>query len=240
MVNTAADRPQLSDFPRIVKGALVTLNPSLTTVTNTIAFQYNPETLSRSLQVQASDREGGSRSEVLRLEGAPIETIQLEAEFETTGPLQMGKEAVAATLGIAPQLAALETLIYPTSQWVKQNMEKARQGTLEIVPPEAPMTLFIWGVNRLLPVRLADFSITEEAYDINLNPIRAKVSLSLRVLNYNDLPWERGGEQLFLLHHKRKEQMAKTIRSSNLDALNISGVSGTSIAPLLVSPLLGS
>jgi hypothetical protein len=79
---------------------------------------------------------------------------------------------------------------------------------IEMVPMEAPMTLLVWGNKRVLPVRITNFSITEEAYDVNLNPIRAKVSLSLRVLNYNDLPWRNLGSQLFLAHHKSKEDMA--------------------------------
>ena len=82
------------------------------------------------------------------------------------------------------------------------------------------MTLFIWGYKRVLPVRLADFSITEEAYDINLNPIRAKVSLSLRVLSYNDLPWEQA-KKLFLPHHQKKARMAQTGRSRDLRVLRI-------------------
>ena len=70
------------------------------------------------------------------------------------------------------------------------------------------MTLLVWGVNRVLPVRITDFSITEEAYDVSLNPIRAKVSLGLRVLNYDDLPWGGRGARLFLGHHVQKELMA--------------------------------
>lgn len=223
----------ISEFPRLVKGALVTLDTSLKNVTNTIVFQYNPDTLTRSLQVQSIGGESGARAEPLRLQGPPIETIQLEAEFDTTGPLFPNTENATAEFGIYPQLSALETLIYPTTNWVKENFRLAEQGTVEIVPPEAPMILFVWGKQRVVPVRLADFSITEEAYDVNLNPVRAKVSLSLRVLNYNDLP-NNQGKLLFFPHHRKKENLAQSaLRGRNLSSLNIRGVAGNSLSSLL-------
>jgi hypothetical protein len=77
-----------------------------------------------------------------------------------------------------------------------------------VIPPVAPFTLFIWGPQRVLPVRVSDFSITEEAYDPNLNPIRAKVSLGLRVLSYNDFSVTHPGYYVFLAHQVVKETMA--------------------------------
>ncbi|NEP19679.1 MAG: hypothetical protein F6J97_22780 [Leptolyngbya sp. SIO4C1] len=219
---------QLSKYPKTVKGALVTLDTSLNNVTSTIVFQYNPDTLTRSLQVQSADGEDNSRLEPLRLSWPPVETITLEAEFDTTGPLPKGKEKTAAELGVYPQLAALETLVYPTSAHVKETMRQAADGTVEILPFDAPMTLFIWGKERLLPVRLTEFSITEEAYDVNLNPVRAKVSLGLHVLSYKDLP-EAMSRKLFLPHHERKERFSQLGRGRDLGELGIEGISGTSL-----------
>lgn len=194
--------------PKLPKGAIVAVDSVTNQIISTIAFQYNPETLSRTLQPQVAEGEGTAQSEALRLEGAPIETIQVEAEFDATDQLETAN-AIAIGFGIYPQLAALETLIYPESSQVVANMRRADMGMVEIVPMTAPMTLFVWGKNRVLPVRLTDFSISEEAYDVNLNPIRATVSLSLRVLNYNDLPWGQRGAKLFLGHHQMKEKMAR-------------------------------
>jgi hypothetical protein len=199
----------VSNFPNLRKGALVILEPTANKILDTIYFQFNPERLTRRLQIQASGREGGDRTEALRLKGAPIETISLEAEFDTTGPLPKVEQENALRFGIYPQLSALETLLYPSSTQIKDNMSQAEQGVLEIIPPQAPTTLLVWGPQRVLPVRLMDFSITEEAYDINLNPIRAKVSLSLRVLNYDDLPPNQRESKLFLAHHEAKENLAK-------------------------------
>ena len=191
--------------PRLMKGAIVGIdifNP----VSSVILFQYNPETLTRTLQAQTSG-EGGNPSEALRLQGAPQESITLDIEIDATDQLEKG-ENNATSMGIYPQLSALEMLIYPKSSLVIANTVLLAAGSIEIVPPIAPMTLFIWGPKRVLPVRLTSFSITEDAYDTNLNPIRAKVSLGLSVLNYNDLPVTHPGYHLFLAHQVVKETMA--------------------------------
>lgn len=202
--------------PRLLKGALVTLalpNP----IPTVIPFQYNPETLSRSLEIKAGGGEG-DRSEVLRLTGAPVESIKLDVELDATDRLAEGDEG-AVSLGIHPQLAALELLAYPQTGVVIANTILMALGTIEIIPPDAPFTLFIWGAKRVLPVRLSELSITEEAYDVNLNPIRAKVSLGLRVLTYNDLPLSHPGYGLFLAHQVVKEALAIVARANNLDAV---------------------
>ncbi|MBD2066026.1 hypothetical protein H6F93_00470 [Leptolyngbya sp. FACHB-671] len=206
--------------PKLPKGAIVTVDSSTNRVVSTVTFQYNPETLTRTLkpQVASGDGEEGAKAEALRVKGMPVETIKLDVELDATDQLEHA-EKNAVELGIYPQLSALETLIYPQSTQVVSNMQQSEKGMTEMVPMEAPMTLLVWGNKRVLPVRLTDFSITEEAYDVNLNPIRAKVSLSLRVLNYNDLPWGKPGAKLFLAHHKSKERMAVKGSVSNPSAL---------------------
>jgi hypothetical protein len=201
--------------PRLIKGALVgfdILNP----LASVIAFQYNPEKLSRSIQPQNMGSQSGDRSEVTRLTGPPVETIKLDAQIDATDDLESGN---ATTAGIYPQLSALEMLVYPKSAQVIANTVLLAAGTIEIVPPMAPFTLFIWGWKRVLPVRLTDFSITEEAFDTNLNSIRAEVSLSLRVLSYNDLSITHPGYHLFLAHQIAKETMATIGSVGNLAAV---------------------
>ncbi len=210
--------------PKVARGAIVGLdvfNP----LASVIVFQYNPDTLTRTLQAQGSG-EGGDRSEALRLKGAPIETIKLDAEIDATDQLETG-DSIATTMGIYPQLSAIEMLIYPKSALVIANTVLMALGTLEVIPPVAPLTLFIWGAKRVLPVRLTDFSITEEAHDVNLNPIRARVSLGLRVLSYNDLTLTNPGYHLFLAHQIVKETMA-TIGSVS----NLAGVAGGNVSLL--------
>jgi hypothetical protein len=142
----------------------------------------------------------------MRLKGAPVETIRLDLEIDATDQLER-TEGNATSLGVYPQLSALEMLIYPKSALVIANSILMAIGTIEVIPPAGPLTLFIWGPKRVVPVRVTEFSITEEAYDVNLNPIRAKVSLGLRVLSYNDLSLVDPGYTLFLAHQVAKEAM---------------------------------
>lgn len=191
--------------PRLLKGAIVgfdIMNP----LASVIIFQYNPETMNRSLTVKAKSNEGKT-SEVTRLEGAPEETIKLDIEIDATDQLEKA-DGVATKTGIYPQLSALEMLIYPKTTSVIANTALMEAGTMEIVPTEAPLTLFIWGVKRVVPVRLTQFSIEEEAYDTRLNPIIAKVSLSMSVLSYNELPASHPGYYVFMAHQMTKEAMA--------------------------------
>ena len=89
--------------------------------------------------------------------------------------------------GIAPQLSTLELLVYPSSAVLIANEVLSLIGTIEILPMSSNLTLFAWGTNRVTPVRLTAIEIAEEAFDPQLNPIRAKVALSMRVLNVNDV-----------------------------------------------------
>jgi hypothetical protein len=203
--------------PRLVKGAIIGIDP-FNPLASVIVFQYNPETLTRKVQAQVAGEQSSGRTEALRLAGAPVETITLSVEIDATDQLERPDPAVVA-MGIHPQLAALEMLLYPKTALVIANAVLAALGTIELIPAEAPLTLFVWGPKRILPVRLTDFSITEESYDVNLNPILAKVALSLRVLSYSDLPPSNPGYALFLAHQVIKETMATIGSVGNLAAI---------------------
>jgi hypothetical protein len=210
--------------PRLLKGGIVLIDPSTSAVLRIIALQYNPETLSRSLQIKAL-AEGGDRSDVMRLTGPPVETIKVDVEIDATDQLEFPDQNPSFTeLGIHPQLAALETIVYPANSQIQANNRLASSGTLEIVPMETPLTLFIWSKNRVLPVRLTDLSVTEEAFDPKLNPIRAKVSLGMRVLSVNDLPFEHKGSSLFMSYHQQKEALAAKALGGTLNALGITRI----------------
>jgi hypothetical protein len=211
--------------PRLLKGGIVLIDPNTSVVVRIIALQYNPDTLTRTLQVKGVGAEGGDRSEALRLKGPPVETIKLEAEIDLVDQSSMAVFDVQTTQpGIHPQLAALETILYPTSAQLQANNNLAQSGTLEIAPMEAPLTLFIFGESRILPVRLTDFSITEEAFDIALNPIRAKVSLGMRVLSVDDLGFSHKGGNLFMNYLKQKEQLAQRNVAGTFGTLGIGGI----------------
>ena len=211
--------------PRLLKGGIVLINPDTSVVERIIALQYNPDTLTRTLQVKGVGAEAGDRRETQRLIGPPVETIKLDAEIDAADQLELpDQNPNAVQLGIFPQLAALETIVYPASAQLQANNRLAQSGTLEITPMESPLTLFVWSKNRILPVLLTDFSITEEAFDPRLNPIRAKVSLGMRVLSVNDLPFNHKGSSLFMAYQQQKERLATLAQGGTLNALGITSI----------------
>jgi hypothetical protein len=209
--------------PRLLKGGLVQVDPDTAKVLRAIALQYNPDTLTRTLQVQAtSPGGGGDQSEALRLKGAAIETIKLEAEIDATEKLDEPQQNPAAvTFGIHPQLAVLEALVQPRVDDLLANDALAGRGVLEVLPIEAPLTLFVWSKQRVVPVRVTDLSVTEEAFDVALNPIRAKVSLGLRVLSVDDLGFRHRGGTLFMTYLRNKESLAGLSASVPLSDLGV-------------------
>ncbi len=211
--------------PPLIKGGIVLIDPNSSAVQRIIALQYNPDTLSRTLQIKGVGAEGGDRSEALRLTGPPVETIKLDAEIDATDQLEFpDQNPNTAQFGIAPQLAALETIVYPSSAQLQSNNSLAQGGNLEIVPMETPLALFVWSKNRVVPVRITDFSITEEAFDTALNPIRAKVSLGMRVLSVNDLTFNHKGASLFMIYQQQKERLAALSQRGSLNYLGIRGI----------------
>jgi hypothetical protein len=209
--------------PRLVKGGIVLLDPGTSAVQRIISLQYNPDTITRSLQIQSIGE--GDRSQAFRIKGPPVETIKLDAEIDATDQLELpGENATAVQLGIHPQLAALETIVYPESAVLQQNNTLAGMGTLEIAPMEAPLTLFIWSKQRVMPVRVTELSVTEEAFDPALNPIRAKVSLGLRVLSVDDVGFAHRGGSLFMSYLHGKERLAGQSGAARLSAFGIEGL----------------
>jgi hypothetical protein len=208
--------------PRLIKGGIVLLDPTTGAVRRIIALQYNPDTLSRTLQVQSVGGQSGDRSEALRLKGPPVETIKVEAEIDAADQLEVA-DGTAQQVGIHPQLAALETIVYPTSAHLQANQNLIQAGTLEIAPAQSPLALFVWSAQRVVPVRITEFSITEEAFDPALNPLRAKINLGLRVLSVNDLSAEHKGSALFMSYLQNKEQLAARAPAGTFGSLGISG-----------------
>jgi hypothetical protein len=209
--------------PRLVKGGIVLLDATTGAVQRVIALQYNPETLTRTLVSRAVELGGDSRAEALRFKGPPVETIKLEAELDATDQLEVSDET-AGQVGLHPQLAALEALVYPTSAQLIASEALARAGSLEIAPIEGPLALFVWSRNRIVPVRVTEFSITEEAFDPALNPIRARVSLGLRVLSVDDVGFQHKGGSLYMAYHQQKEALAASSASAALNALGIESI----------------
>jgi hypothetical protein len=213
-----------SNSPRIIKGGLVLIDPDSSSVRRVIALQYNPDTLTRTLQPKQMG-EGADQSEALRLKGPAVETLKLEAEIDAADQLEFpDQHQNVVQYGVAPQLAVLEAMVNPTAADMLANKALANAGTLEIAAMESPLALFVWGANRIVPVMVSEFSITEEAFDTALNPIRAKVNLGLRVLSVDDLGFDHKGGSLFMAYLQSREQLATKAATVGFDALGIGGI----------------
>jgi hypothetical protein len=201
--------------PAVPHGAIVLLDPVTGVVRRVITLQYNPDTVTRTLQPQGVGAQAGDVGEALRLKGPAQETLKVDVELNATDQLEnpFGPDAeVVALHGLLPALAALDLLVNPSVRALLDQDAAARSGAFEIAPAESPLTVFVWSRERVMPVRITDFAVTEEAYDSRLRPIRAKVSLSLRVLTVDDLGFTHRGGALFLAHQRRREQLAALYR----------------------------
>jgi hypothetical protein len=198
----------VSTFPQSlnpVRGGFVLVNPDNGKPKKTIPFQYNPDTLTRTLQVQGIGNEPGDRLEALRLKGPPHESYKFDAEFDAA------EDPGKYPDGLFPLLYALEGSISPTYGQLWSENDDAGNGRLEIAPAESPLTVLVLGPRRVVPVRITEFSVTEEAFDASLNPIRAKVSVGVRVLTVDDLGYTHKGGRLYLAHLQQKERFAAAV-----------------------------
>ncbi|MFG2290017.1 hypothetical protein ACGFOU_28575 [Streptomyces sp. NPDC048595] len=215
-----------ADIPKPIRSGIVIVDPDLGTPQRIIVLQFNPDTLERSVSPQAAGGEGGGgggdsggdRNEALRLKGPAQETWKFTAEIDATDQLD-----VAAPDGIHPQLAVLEMLVQPTTAQLRAASHLSKKGTIEISPIEMPLTLFTWGSKRVMPVRLTELSVNESAFDVNLNPIRASLSIGMKILTVSDLPTGHRGAELYLAHLAQKEQLARAARGGSFAGLGLGG-----------------
>ncbi len=205
--------------PRLIKGGLVIIDPDTSAVRRIIILQYNPESLSRSLSPQTVG-EGSA----VRFKGPPVETIQVEAEVDAVDRLEQPDKSGAVNLTVLPILSALEEILYPPSSQLIDNQRLAERGTLSIIPMQSPLVLFVWSKNRIIPVRMNSLSVVEEAFDNQLNPIRAKIHLEMRVLSVSDLGFGHKGGTLYMVYQQKKEELARQLESGSFNLLGIGGI----------------
>jgi hypothetical protein len=213
-----------SGSPKLLKGGIVVADPVSLALRRVITLQYNPETVTRTLQVQGTAA-SGERSDALRLTGPAAETIKVDAELDATDQLEHPEQnATTVEVGLHPQIAVLEALINPAVNDLVSGNTQASLGMIEIAPAQAPLTLFVWSAQRIVPVRITEFSVVEDTFDERLNPIRAKVTLGMRVLSVDDLGFSHPGGTVFLGHLRRKEGLAARSKSGELKALGIGAI----------------
>jgi hypothetical protein len=187
-----------SRSPRLVRGALVQLAEDVIgVVPNVIPFQYNPETLTRKLTPWNPfevDQTGRGQIAPTAQPFDPKEAITLEIHFNAADQME-DSDPVAAEIGVADRIAAMEKLLFPSQGLLGDLLNAAAELAGAPQPaqrPTVPVSLLVWGPGRILPVRVTDYSIDETLFLPSLQPMAAKVSLSLEVLTPDVFRCESG------------------------------------------------
>ncbi|MCA2711496.1 MAG: hypothetical protein IM473_15200 [Microcystis sp. M015S2] len=204
---------------RIFSGALVFVNPDSRTP-QVIPFQYNPNRLQRSLEPQMAGGDENNRSLAIRYTGAPVEIINIDIQLDASDKL-CHDDPITVQLGIYPYLAALELLAFPSLNQVQKNQSLLANGTLEVASLTSPDIYLVWGLQRVLPVRINSYTIVEELFDARLNPLRATVSLSMRVLNYSDLSSSNPQYHQFSAYQNILQSMSRSAINTSSQMLEV-------------------
>jgi hypothetical protein len=188
----------LSRSPRLVRGALVQLAEDVIgVVPNVIPFQYNPETMTRKLTPWNPfevDQTGRGQIAPTAQPFDPKEAITLEIHFDAADQLEEN-DPIAAGIGVSDRIAAIEKLLLPSQGLLGDLLGAAAALAGAPQPPQrptVPVALLVWGPGRILPVRVTDYSIDESAFLPSLQPLMAKISLSLEVLTPDVFRCESG------------------------------------------------
>jgi hypothetical protein len=180
-----------SQSPQIVKGSFIELSePFLGPVPSIIPFQYNPEKVTRKMSPWAppESEDDESSSDALSQPYDPGESFaNMELVLDATDGLEDSNAyPMAQITGVADRIAAIEKLMFPVSTGALGGLGDALGGLLGgstvISRKRAPLVLFTWGAGRILPVRISEYEIEEEAYAPDLYPWRAKITVTLKVL----------------------------------------------------------
>ena len=196
-------QPPRPDQRQYVRGALVAYDPK-SKKKKTVPFQYNPAELSRSLKPRTYADGVGSSEYTGAAEQEISLTVQLQGVDTMVAKTKKGKTNIAAR-GVYAHLAALELLLYPKTDKIDQYRKDIAKGTKGAVPQVANLTWFVWGEQRVLPVKLTSFEVSETFFNVALSPVMASVKLSLQVQNIFDAPED--SYQMLLSYQKNLEQM---------------------------------
>jgi hypothetical protein len=211
--------------PRMNRGGFARVDPRTRGLLDVVTFLYNPDTVTRTLQPRAVGGEPGDRLEVLRLTGPPHETIKMDAELDAADQLEHAdkqQNSPVAEHGLLPALATLEQMITPTARSLAEVEAMYDQGQMEIIPREAPLVVLVWGADRVLPVNISNLTITEEAFDPALHPLRVKVSIEVKVLTSSDFPAGHIGGAMYLAYRQGVERLAALVRTNDVRPLGLS------------------
>ena len=221
-----------SRSPKLLKGALIEFSERfLGPIPNVIIFQYNPEMMTRTLEVWSQD--GSSKSSASNDQSHtaqpfdPPENFTLVLELDAADALENpALHPVAFVSGVADRIAAMEMLLYPQQESLlggllgsaSASLGAGGAGSTTVPRGTVPVVLFVWGPGRIVPVRLTSFSVEEQAYSPTLYPIRAKVSVGLKILTPKDFPTckKKYSEELAITAFKFTRKQKEILAAANL------------------------
>jgi len=229
-----------SRSPKLLKGALIEFSERfIGPIPNVIVFQYNPEMMTRTLEVwsQGGGGESSASNETSHTAQPydPPETFTLALELDAADALENpAAHPVAFISGVADRIAAMEMLLYPQGDSLLGGLMGSISGSLggasvssalgagTGVQPASrgtvPVLLFVWGPGRIVPVRLTTFSVEEQAYSPLLYPIRAKVNIGLKILTPKDFPTcnRKLSEDLAITAFKFTRKQKEVLAAANI------------------------
>jgi hypothetical protein len=201
--------------PRLEKGALLVYrDQNATQADQRIDFQFNPDTVRRSFAARTvppppAQRTAG-QADTLTVPGPPVETITIAIVLNAADQVEdPSRRNDVGQYGLNPLLARLELLLYPSTASAEEIERQAQQGKVQVSPARTPLVMLAWGRTRTVPVQVTSFTVNEEAFDPNLNPINAKVDLGLKVLTYMEFPTQSAGREAFIAYQKERESLAR-------------------------------
>jgi hypothetical protein len=214
MADTRTEQSEPKGRPKLLKGALA-IYPESGGDPALVVFQYNPDQVKRTFSARTPPRsgsggnQGAQKEDVLRVFGPPVESIQLSIALSATDEFNVEKnKGQDLADGVHCALAKLELLMYPKTTAVEAAKNKAAKGQVQVAQASVPLVLLVWGKSRVVPVMITSFSVSEDAFDPQLNPLEAKVDLGLRVLTYVEFPPKSKGIDAFKAYHGAKENLA--------------------------------
>lgn len=215
-------------MPTPMLGALVEYGTDfLGPIPNAVVFQFNPETIVRTISippraVDATQRETSQAGE------PAYERFTIQAKFSAADQ-RNNLDPIGIAFGVGPQLAALKAMVYPVKtpggligaaiDAIGSLVGSEGPAPTQPIPrQQTPRILFIWGAKRILPVLIESLTITEEIYDGELNPIEVEVAIGLAVITPCSCCGDKIGQGALAYTQMAEDTMA-TINLANSAAL---------------------
>ena len=211
-----------------LRGALVEYGTDvLGPIPNIVVFQFNPEQISRTLNIPqetSTTPETTRQTEAHQASAPPNESFNITAHFSAADDLGKGGAAavIPRAFGIGPQLAALERMVYPEGGIISGVLGAAVDAigdalglggngdtpTRPIPREQKPRILFVWGWSRVLPVEIRSMSITEQKFDALLNPVQAEVRIGMAIASFPSNTDDRIGQGALTYTQTMKDEQA--------------------------------